>query len=182
MARLRHFGRYECGNNRLRFSSYANQCIDDLLINSNIFTAIPLRLQGPQSSNGTGRVEIFYHGEWGTICDDYWSIVDANIACRQLGYQYAVKALPGYVLGNQGPGKIWLDNVQCTGGEKNLSSCSHRGWGIHDCTHRDDAGVECSSTGIVTNTVVIVISLWLSPFSIYQTVVTLITSYRPFTF
>ena len=142
-----------------RFSSYVKQCINNLLTSLNCFTAISLRLQGPQSSNGTGRVEIFYHGEWGTICDDYWSFSDASVACRQLGYQYAVRAFEGYALGNHGSGKIWLDNVQCTGNEKNLSSCGHRGWGIHDCTHRDDAGVECSSTGVLTIIVVIVIAL-----------------------
>ena len=154
--------------------SYASKYINNLLISSNFFTAIPLRLQGPQSSNGTGRVEIFYHGEWGTICDDYWSIVDANIACRELGYHYAVRALQGDFYGNQRSGKIWLDNVYCTGREKNLSSCGHRGWGIHDCTHNDDAGVECSSTGNVLVIVIIVISLLSLLFSIYQTDVTLI--------
>ena len=123
------------------------------------FKAIPLRLQGPQSVNGTGRVEIFYQGEWGTICDNnYWSIVDANVACRQLGYQYAVRALLGYDHDNHGSGKIWLDNVQCTGREQNLSSCGHRRWGIHECIHLDDAGVECSSTGVVTIIVVMLIS------------------------
>ena len=150
-----------------------------ILISLNFFTAIPLRLQGPRSSSGTGRVEIFYQGEWGTICDNYWNFADAMVACRQLGYQYAVRVLNRFEH-SEGSGKIWLADVLCTGGEKNLSSCRHREWGIHHCSHRDDAGVECSSTGFVTIIVVIVL-LRLSPFSIYQTVVTLITLYRHFT-
>ena len=105
-----------------------------------------MRLQGPLSANGTGRVEIFYNGEWGTVCDDYWDMSDAQVVCRELGYKYAVKALRGSSVPD-GQGKIWLDNVLCRGNEQNLSSCSHNGWGNHDCGHYDDAGVQCSSIG-----------------------------------
>ena len=111
-----------------------------------IFTDISLRLQGPSSANGTGRLEILYHEQWGTICDDDWNLNDAKVACRQLGYHYAIRALSGQEVPD-GVGLIWLDNVGCSGNEDSLSSCYHRGWGKHNCEHRDDAGIECSATG-----------------------------------
>ncbi len=40
--------------------------------------------------NGTipteGRVEICRNNSYGTICDDQWDVLDARVACRQLGY------------------------------------------------------------------------------------------------
>jgi hypothetical protein len=91
-------------------------------------------------------VEVFYNGQWGTVCDDSWDINDATVVCRQLGYPYTLRALQGYQV-EDGTGQIWLDNVACNGGEQNLTSCLHNGWGRHNCRHSDDAGVECSLTG-----------------------------------
>jgi hypothetical protein len=33
-----------------------------------------------------GRVEICINETWSTICDNGWSINDANVVCQQLGY------------------------------------------------------------------------------------------------
>ena len=91
----------------------------------------------------TGRVEIFHNGQWGTVCGDGWDINDANVVCRQLGFPQATQAFTGASHG-QGSGRIWMDDVACSGGEPFLPKCSHSGWGINDCTHSQDASVQCS--------------------------------------
>ncbi|XP_071819935.1 neurotrypsin-like isoform X6 [Apostichopus japonicus] len=106
-----------------------------------------VRLSGGSTLN-EGRVEIYYAGSWGTVCDDNWSIDDANVVCRQLGL-----GGPEYAASPFGPGtgEIWLDDVFCSGTESRLDSCSHRGWGVHNCAHNEDAGVRCSAANPVTN-------------------------------
>ena len=89
-------------------------------------------------------MEIFYNGNWGTVCDDYWDRNDARVVCRQLGFPDAVSA-PHSARFGSGSGKIWLDDVRCLGNESSIVNCSHNGWGSHNCGHSEDASVICSS-------------------------------------
>ena len=117
-----------------------------------------MRLVGGQSPN-EGRVEICLEGQWGTVCDDYWGSVDAQVACRQLGYSstginvelfYGINFIVSfkgalsfsYATFGQGTGAIHLRNVHCTGSEPSLIQCSHNTINNY-CGHYEDAGIRC---------------------------------------
>ena len=102
---------------------------------------------GIRLSSGSyyGRVEIYHPSYgWGTVCDDDWDINDANVACRQLGYNTASASHQSAHHG-QGTGSILLDDLGCNGHESYLWDCSNSGWNSHNCQHSEDAGVTCSN-------------------------------------
>ena len=116
--------------------TYVSMCVRLRTYN----TAPLLRLVNG-STQYEGRVEVYYNGEWGTVCDDGWGLNDAQVVCRQLGFGLAI-ATRFY---GPGSGQIWLNNLSCTGTELTIEDCSHSGWGIEECSHTEDAGVKCAN-------------------------------------
>ena len=113
-----------------------------------LIVLLPLSSTGPtlrleRGSPGAGRVEVFYEGVWGTVCDLQWEIADAVVACQYLGYPGVFYATTGGNYG-MGSGPIWMSGVQCNGGEWRLQDCAQpQPWGENNCDHTQDAGVVC---------------------------------------
>ena len=101
-----------------------------------------MRLVGGSSYN-EGRVEVYYNGRWGTVCNDGWDEEDANIVCRQLGFESSELADFGPAANNE----ILLDNVMCSINDTTLAGCGHYGVYIKvGCNSNNNykvAGVKC---------------------------------------
>jgi hypothetical protein len=102
-----------------------------------------VRLSGGSSQQG--RVEICINNNWGTVCDDGWSTIDANIVCRQLGYSNADATARSNAYFGQGSGSILMTYVGCTGSESRLIDCSYSS-STSTCSHAEDAGVQCQTS------------------------------------
>lgn len=95
-----------------------------------------------------GRVEICLDGEWGTICDNFWSAPDASVVCTQLGYSPTDAMWFGGAFFGPGTGPILLDRLFCAGDEERLTDCIHSPVAPGRCGHNQDVGVACSGNSI----------------------------------
>ena len=105
-----------------------NHTGEEIIASNGYYNFLKLRLV---DGNGfsTGRLEILHEGVWGTVCDDGWSQINSNVACRQLGFSSGTftREFP------RGSGQIWLDDVDCTVDDSSLKFCQHLGFGLHNC-------------------------------------------------
>lgn len=105
-----------------------------------------VRLAGG-ASNSSGRIEVFFNGEWGTICFQGWNLIDANVVCRQLGYSTAITTYRNETFEDRS-GFTWLTDVQCKGNETLLSECKYGKNLQSDCTQQRVVGVFCGGKRI----------------------------------
>ncbi|VDP65906.1 unnamed protein product [Echinostoma caproni] len=99
-------------------------------------------VDGPAPTMGT--VLVFRGYGWGRICDDHWTMREAQVVCRQLGMGHALEAHRRNRYASNIGGSYLMDEVHCTGREERLIDCRFSGWGVHDCKHNEEVGVKCS--------------------------------------
>ncbi|XP_041484694.1 deleted in malignant brain tumors 1 protein-like [Lytechinus variegatus] len=98
-------------------------------------------VDGPDESQG--RLEMFYFGSWGTVCQYGWTMFDSEVVCRMLGYVGAA-AYSFYSSYGRGTGEIILSEPRCSGKESSLLECNRAyDLGVTYCGHTYEIGVSC---------------------------------------
>ena len=76
------------------------------------------------------------------VCDDDWTLVNANVVCRQLGFSGALVMTKESRFGPV-PDVFAMDQVSCEGSEERLIDCRHSP--IDDCGAGEGAGAVCGN-------------------------------------
>ncbi|XP_013411506.1 scavenger receptor cysteine-rich type 1 protein M130-like [Lingula anatina] len=93
-----------------------------------------------------GRVEVFHSGQWGRICADQWTDLQANVACRQMGFTrgFALNMSTADAESSTSVVSLRLDHVECSGNETRLKGCELGLWGnVRNCDGVEGAAVYC---------------------------------------
>jgi serine/threonine protein kinase len=91
----------------------------------------------------SGRLEVYINGTWGTICSDGWTINEANVACRQMGFVRATPEDWSYNDTSSVSNKeMLLGHVNCTGNESHLMDCIHNRFPT--CGNKIEVGIRCT--------------------------------------
>ena len=96
-----------------------------------------------------GRAEIYYGGRWGAICDNMWTMNDANVFCRMLNYSSASSSKWLTRFGKDIPMSD-LRHVYCKGSELLLTDCAYEDRTLPPggyCIRSEKVGVKCTPEG-----------------------------------
>jgi deleted-in-malignant-brain-tumors protein 1 len=86
---------------------------------------------------------------WGTVCDDYFGLLDTRVACRALGFDTAnvsYRAVTAYERGALTQ-PVALDDLSCTGTEATLDACT-RSASRSNCDASEAIAINCAGAAV----------------------------------
>ena len=131
---------------RIKLEIIINEFNSDVILarNIDVLPAPPsgqtVRLRQGRSP-AEGYLELVVDGEWGYVCDDGWSMQEADLVCRQLGYSRGVKkTTTGLVYGPVDQSKRSTEDVNCHGHEERIEDCqlTAKGESARECKLSED--------------------------------------------
>ena len=113
--------------------------LNNAVIQHSIYFIFTVRLVDGGSYN-EGRLEVYYNGRWGTVCDDGWNDNYVSLVCTQLDFGSSGRQADF----GPGIGTVILEKVLCSVNDTIIASCGHYGVGITvQCDHNNDVGIKC---------------------------------------
>ncbi len=120
--------------------------------------------------NVMGKVEVCINSVWYTICDHYWTVNEANVVCKQLGYSQgryisysslvfiymimfftlyicAATVLHTSISSNYSVTPIGIYRMQCTGYEDTIWNCEYSLENNNNCLNENGAAAMVQCTG-----------------------------------
>ncbi|EOA99642.1 Deleted in malignant brain tumors 1 protein, partial [Anas platyrhynchos] len=90
-----------------------------------------------------GRVEVQYNATWYSICSSGWSLLEAEVACKQLGCGPA-QSVPTGAHFSREHHRAFLEGLSCRGTESLLLECQRSKISPGPCRNGATAGLVCS--------------------------------------
>ncbi|XP_071510604.1 neurotrypsin-like [Diadema antillarum] len=153
---------------------------------------LSVKLEGGQCDY-EGRVEVYDGSEYGTVCQDYITDMDAQVICRQLGFEAeGAEVVPccDVFSGARVGVPDLFGMLNCTGDELSIGECPHptpgSRKGCSTIRHTNDVGIRCQGchprkpnvaaiiagvVAFVVVTIVVAVVIWYVcciPKSLYQ--------------
>ncbi|RDD45646.1 Deleted in malignant brain tumors 1 protein [Trichoplax sp. H2] len=129
---------YEC---QCPHRYYGRNCEKGPANNGDVSLIGPL-LTSPVS---LGRIRVYLQGDWYNICNENFTMSEANVVCQQLGYGKSNSSSNEYGAGLTG--KV-IRNLRCSGNELSIARCQytlHNMTEVDLCNKRNVLGINCAT-------------------------------------
>ncbi|XP_045183524.2 deleted in malignant brain tumors 1 protein-like [Mercenaria mercenaria] len=111
---------------------------------------LPLNVTDTRLVNGTGpydgRVEFFVDGHWGTICNRYVDMYDAQAICNT--HNASLATYFDTALYGEGSGPVLIGYISCGSGRDHVNECSYYSPFRSSCRHNYDLSIACTPCGL----------------------------------